>query len=292
MIAVRYSYGGIAYHHIADNYIALFSHFIPCGVWEAVYIIEGLLKNSSDIKPTSVASDTQGQSTPVFALAHLLGIKLMPRIRNWKDLIFYRPDKKTSFQHIGSIFGEVIDWGLIKTHWQDLMQVVLSIKAGKISSVTLLRKLSNESRKNRLYQVFRELGQVIRTMFLLEYVSDLEMRQQITELTNRMESYNGFSKWLFFGGEGVITENDPEEQEKRIKYNDLVANAVIFQNVIDISGVLQQLIKEGYKLKVEDVSSISPYLTSHIKRFGDYFIDLSIIPPSLSDAELSLPFQS
>ncbi|MGH7732167.1 MAG: Tn3 family transposase, partial [Gemmatimonadales bacterium] len=40
--------GGIAYHHIADTYIALFTHFIPCGVWEAVYIIEGLLKNTSE----------------------------------------------------------------------------------------------------------------------------------------------------------------------------------------------------------------------------------------------------
>ena len=43
--SIRYGgYGGIAYHHIADTYIALFSHFIPCGVWEAVYIIEGLLE--------------------------------------------------------------------------------------------------------------------------------------------------------------------------------------------------------------------------------------------------------
>ena len=34
---IRYgAYGGIAYHHIADNYIALFTSFIPCGVWEAV----------------------------------------------------------------------------------------------------------------------------------------------------------------------------------------------------------------------------------------------------------------
>jgi hypothetical protein len=42
---IRYGgYGGIAYHHIADNYIALFSHFIPCGVWEAVYIIENIYK--------------------------------------------------------------------------------------------------------------------------------------------------------------------------------------------------------------------------------------------------------
>ena len=43
---VRYGKkGGIAYHHVADNYIALFSTFIPCGVWEAVAIIQGLLQN-------------------------------------------------------------------------------------------------------------------------------------------------------------------------------------------------------------------------------------------------------
>lgn len=74
--------GGIAYHHVADNYIAIFSHFIPCGVWEAIYIIEGLLQNQSDLQPQRVHADTQGQSTPVFALAHLLGIELLPRIRS------------------------------------------------------------------------------------------------------------------------------------------------------------------------------------------------------------------
>jgi TnpA family transposase len=58
---IRYGgYGGIAYHHVADNYVALFSHFIPCGVWEAVYIIEGLLQNKSDIQPDTVHADTQG----------------------------------------------------------------------------------------------------------------------------------------------------------------------------------------------------------------------------------------
>jgi hypothetical protein len=77
--SVRYGKpGGIAYHHISDTYIALFTHFIPCGVWEAVYIIEGLLKNTSEVKPTTVHADTQGQSFPVFALAHLLGFDLMP----------------------------------------------------------------------------------------------------------------------------------------------------------------------------------------------------------------------
>jgi hypothetical protein len=88
---VRYGgYGGIAYHHISDTYIALFSHFINVGVWEAVYIFDGLLKNASDIQPDMLHADTHGQSEPVFGLAHLLGIQLMPRIRNWKRLVLYR----------------------------------------------------------------------------------------------------------------------------------------------------------------------------------------------------------
>lgn len=228
---IRYGgYGGIAYHHVADSYIALFSHFIPCGTWEAVYIIEGLLKNTSEIQPNIIHADTQGQSTPVFALSYLLGIQLMPRIRNWQNLVFYRPDKETVYQHIDSLFKGVINWELIKTHWPDLLRVVLSIKSGKISSDMLLRKLGNYSRKNKLYQAFRELGRVIRTIFLLRFISDPKFRQQITAMTNKVEAYHGFSKWFCFGGEGVIASNDPEQQEKTIKYGDLVANAVIFHN--------------------------------------------------------------
>lgn len=287
---IRYGgWGGIAYHHVSDTYVALFSHFIPCGTWEAIYIIEGLLKNASEIQPDAVHADTQGQSTPVFALAHLLGIRLMPRIRNWKDLVFYRPDRETTYHHIDSLFTEVIDWKLIETHWQDLLQVVLSIRAGKISSVTLLRKLGHESRKARLYQAFREVGRVVRTVFLLQYLADPEMRQQITAMTNKVEAYNGFAGWLFFGGEGIIAENNPEEQEKIIKYNDLVANAVIFQNVVDVSRVLHALIAEGYPVTREDIAALSRYLTRHVKRFGDYFIDLSVPPQPLSESELALP---
>lgn len=286
---IRYGgYGGIAYHHVSDTYIALFSHFIPCGVWEAVYIIDGLLKNKSEIEPDTVHADTQGQSLPVFALSHLLGIKLMPRIRNWKDLKFFRPSRDTVYKHIDPLFGEPVNWELIETHWQDLMQVVLSIKAGKVLPSTLLRKLGNNSRKNRLYRAFRELGRVVRTVFLLKYISDMELREQIGATTNKVEAYNGFSKWSFFGGEGVIAENDPEEQEKRIKYKDLVANIIIFQNVVDMTRVIRELQGEGYEISRDDLAALSPYLTRHIKRFGDYYFDLGNVPQPL-ESDLSVP---
>ena len=64
---------------------------------------------------------------PVFALAHLFGFDLMPRIRNWKDLNFYRPTAQATYRHIDALFGDpgrnVIDWDLIETHHDDLAGV-------------------------------------------------------------------------------------------------------------------------------------------------------------------------
>ncbi len=106
--------GGIAYHHVADNYVLLFSTFMPCGVWEAVEIIEGLLKNKSDVQPEIIHGDTQAQSTVVFALSHLLGFQLMPRIRNWHDLKLFRSNKKDQYQYIDSLFTDTINWELVR----------------------------------------------------------------------------------------------------------------------------------------------------------------------------------
>jgi TnpA family transposase len=269
--------GGIAYNHISDTYVALFSTFISCGVWEAVEIIEGLIKNRSSLRPDTVHADTQGQSTIVFGLAYLLGIKLMPRIRNWKELIFFRPTSE-KYQNIDSLFGEQIDWDLIKTHWQDLLQVVLSIRSGKISSTFLLKKLTTYSRKNRLYHAFQELGRVIRTQFLLEYISQPKLREVITASTNKVEAYNALSDWIMFASRVIVASNDPDEMEKAIKYNALIANCIILQNIMDYSYAIYQLQQEGSDITKEDAARISPYMTEHLKRFGDFFIDLSIQP--------------
>jgi TnpA family transposase len=289
---IRYGgYGGIAYHHVSDTYIALFTHFINCGVWEAVYILDGLLKNTSDLQPDTLHVDTQGQSTTVFGLSYLLGIKLMPRIRNWQDYKFFRPSQDAVYEYIDPLFKDVIDWQLIRTHWQDLMRVVLSIQAGKFLPSMLLRKLGSYSRKNRLYQAFRELGRVVRTVFLLEYISDRSLRREITACTNIVEGYNHFLDWIFFGKEGIITENDPEQQEKRVKYLDLVASAVILHNAVDLSVVIQQLTAEGVKIDRAMLATLSPYLTGHLKRYGDFVIDLQSIPAPMEGA-IHLPIAS
>jgi TnpA family transposase len=252
---IRYGgYGGIAYHHISATYIALFSKFIACGVWEAVYILDALLEDRSDLQPDTVHADTQGQSEPVFGLAHLLGIKLFPRMRNWNDVTFYRPEKETVYRHIDGLFAKSIDWSLIETHWQDMMQVVLSIQAGK----------------------------------MLRYISEADFRQSIRAETTKVESYNDFLDWIGFGGP-ILKSGDPLEQAKQVKYMDLVANTIMLHNVSDLTEVLTNLAAEGWPLTKELVGRLSPYMREHIRRFGQYILDMDDLPPPLAPKHLGIP---
>jgi TnpA family transposase len=272
---IRYGgYGAIAYHYVADNYIALFSRFFPCGVWEAVYIIDGLLRQQSKADPAEIHADTQGQSFPVFGLAYLFGFDLLPRIRNFKDRTFYRPDPQVTYTHIDALFGDPVNWTLIESHWEDLMRVAISIRQGKLSSVALLRRLRHDSKRNKIYRAFRELGRVISTMVLLRYISDPAVRGHVSKATTMIESFNGFAKWLNFGNL-TIGSNDPEDQEKYIKFNTLVADLVILSTAVDMSRVINELRAEGQQVRRADLRTIAPYQQENLRRFGDFAYDLT-----------------
>ena len=172
-------------------------------------------------------------------------------------------------------------------HWPDLMKVVISIRQGKLSSVTLLRRLRHDSRKNKIYRAFRELGRALSTMVLLRYISDPVLRDHISKATNMTESYNGFAKWLNFGNFGVIAANDPEEQEKAIKFNTLVADLVMFHTTIDMSLVINQLRADGHPVRRADLAAISPYQQDNVRRFGDFVYDLNA-PLETMDVHLHL----
>jgi TnpA family transposase len=277
---LRYGgYGGVGYYHVSDTYIALFSHFIPCGVYEATYILDALIKNQSAIQPDTVHGDTQAQNTVVFALAYLLGIRLMPRIRNIKDLTFFHPGHGARFEHIDALFTDRIDWALIRRHLPDMLRVALSIKGGKLTPSTILRRLGTYSRKNKLYYAFRELGRAVRTTFLLDYVHDVALREIIFAATNKSEEFNQFTDWVAFASK-VIPENLRHEQSKIIKYNHLVANLLILYNVDEMTRVFNELVAQGHALDAEMLEAFSPYRTEHINRFGRYVLDMDAdLPP-------------
>jgi len=65
-----------------------------------------------------------------------------------------------------------------------------------------------------------------------------------------------------------------------------VANAVALQNVVDQTQALHALKADGVAINPADLAFLSPYATSHLKRFGDYPTELTPEPRPL---EMALP---
>ena len=89
------------------------------------------------------------------------------------------------------------------------------------------------------------------------------------------------SDWCAFGSHILVASNDDIEMEKAVKYNDILANAVILQNVSDMTNIIAECITEGHKISKEDMSFLCPYWTSHLKRFGEIVMDFSNVPKSI-----------
>jgi TnpA family transposase len=169
----------------------------------------------------------------VFGLAYLLGIELMPRIRNWRSLKLYRIGADGHPLYTRSLYSGSIDWDLIHAHWEDYLRVVLAIQSGHVSASWVLARLNRYSRRNRLYLAFQELGRAVRTVYLLRWIVNDALRASVTDGANKVETFHEFSGFLNFGNQGVLKTNDPNEQEKITVYNQLVANAVMLQTVAD-----------------------------------------------------------
>ena len=266
--------GGIAYRHVADNYIALFSRFIACGTYEATYILDALLQNLSDVKPNRVHADTHGQSAAVFGLAYLLGIELMPRIRRWQSLTLYRSDNANRYSRINSMFSGTVNWALIHEHYSQFMQLALAIQGSTLAPSAVLAKINSYSTRNRFAMALKELGNAVRTTYLLEWVMDESLRRTVHKGTTKIERHHKFSKHLAFGAGGHLRSNNPADQEKAIVYNELVTNAVALQTVVDQTQALHTLKSKGISIRTSDLAFLSPYATSKLKRFGDYPTDL------------------
>jgi TnpA family transposase len=149
-------------------------------------------------------------------------------------------------------------------------RVVLAIQSGRVSASWVLARLNSYSRNNRLYLAFQELGRVVRTVYLLRWITDDALRAGVTDGANKVETFHEFSDFLSFGSRGILKTNDPAEQEQQTVYNQLVANAVMLQNVADQTRVLHELYQEGYSINLEDLAFMSPYVTQNLNRFGSY----------------------
>ncbi|GAA2324963.1 hypothetical protein GCM10010149_92980 [Nonomuraea roseoviolacea subsp. roseoviolacea] len=88
-------------------------------------------------------------------------------------------------------------------------------------------------------------------------MSEPQLRERITQVTNRNEAFHGFADWSMFGGK-LIGHNDPDHQEKVVKFNELIAHCVSYSTACDLTDAANDTAAEGRTVGLDDLATILP----------------------------------
>ena len=258
------------YTHISDQYAPFHTKVINVGVRDATYVLDGLLYHESDLQIEEHYTDTAGFTDHVFALMHLLGFRFAPRIRDLSDKRIVVPGKKSDYPSLASLVGGTVNQKMILSHWNEILRLAASIKQGTVTASLMLRKLGSYPRQNGLAVALRELGKIERTLFMLNWIQDVELRRRVNAGLNKGEARNALARAIFFNRLGEMRDRSFENQRYRASGLNLVTAAIILWNTVYLERAINALKAKDHNFDSSLIQHLSPLGWEHINLTGDY----------------------
>jgi len=257
---------------IDDSYRLFYSTVISPAEREAAYTIDGLLHNEvvqSDIHST----DTHGYNEIVFAVTHLLGISFAPRIAYFKKQYLYSFDYVSNVKKLGYkvVPKRKINTILIQENWDGILRLISTLKTKEVTASQLFRRLSSYSREHPLYRALKEFGKIIKTIYLLKYIDDVELRKQIQKMLNIIEGSNKLANAVFHGNNKEFRYAEKNEQLVADSCKRLIENSIICWNYAYLTQLILNTDTEEQKSSlIKTIKNKSVVAWEHVNLSGTY----------------------
>ncbi len=283
--------GVSAYTFIDERNLLWHSLVFSASERESAYVVDGLMHNDV-IKSNIHSTDTHGYSEAIFATTHLLGFSYAPRIKNvQKQNLYIFKSRKMDNQNNWVIQPDkYVNTDIIVQNWDDILRFIATIKLKETNASDIFRRLNSYSKQNILYQALKAFGQVIKSLFILRYLDDVQLRQDIEKQLNKVELANRMTRAIAVGNPREYIYAEKEEQEIAESCNRLIKNTIICWNYLYLTHKLQ--ITTDQKIESilrKAIQTHSPISWAHINLLGEYdFSDeklkdsFGIQPPKLT----------
>ncbi len=274
---VRYQGRGIMiYWHIDRKSALIFSQLKSCSSSEVAHMIQGVLHHCTDSDVQKNYVDSHGQSAVGFAFSYMLGFDLLPRIKAIHKEKLYRPETghANAYQNLQPILTRPIRWNLIQEQYDLIVKFTTALRLGTADAESILRRFTSNNAQHPVYQALIELGKAVKTIFLCRYLHSQDLRREIQEGLNVIESSNNVNDFILYGKSGEVSTNRREDQELTMLCLHLLQNSVSYINTL----LLQSVCHEHQwidKLTKEDKRAINPLFFEHINPYGLFLIDLN-----------------
>ena len=127
---------------------------------------------------------------------------------------------------------------LIEDQWDDILRFIATIQLKITTASQLFKRLNSYSRQYPLYRALKEFGKITKTLFILKYCDDLQLRQAIEKQLNKGEGSNKFSKAVSFGHSHEFIQGEKEDQEIAEACRRLIKNVIVCWNYLYLSRVM------------------------------------------------------
>lgn len=261
------------YNHIDDSHLLYHSSVISSSEREAAYVIDGLMHNEV-VKSDIHSTDTHGYSEIIFATMQLLGFVFAPRIKNLKDQVLYSflPESIKHYQEKGYkiLPAKYIQTEIIEENWDDILRFIATIKLKETTASQLFKRLTSYSKQNPLYKALKAFGQIFKSLFILKYIDNVELRQDIEKQLNKIESANKFSKAIQVGNNNEFNYQTKEEQEIAASCKRLIKNSIICWNYLYLSDKIANSDKAREEQILNLIKASSIVIWRHVNFNGMY----------------------
>lgn len=280
--------GVSAYSFIDERSLLWHSLVFSAAERESAYVIDGLMHNDV-VKSDIHSTDTHGYSEVIFAVTHPLGFSYAPRIKNLKkqSLYIFKSSKNKIPENWKITPDKYVSEEIITDNWDDFLRLVTTIKLKEATASDIFRRLNSYSKQHAIYKAMKAFGQIIKSVFILRYLDDLELRQAIEKQLNKIELANKFTRAVAVGNPREFTQGEKEEQEIAESCNRLIKNAIIHWNYLYLEQKLNGLeTQEAKDRLLKAITSHSIATWGHFNFLGEYdFSDeklqdsVGILPP-------------
>ena len=260
------------YSFIDERNILWHSQVLSASERESAYAIDGLMHNDV-LKSDTHSTDTHGYSEVVFAITHLLGFSFAPRIKNLKKqrLYTFRSRRDCERSKWKVLPKGYIDTEIILQQWDEILRLSATIKLKYSTASQLFRRLNSYSQQHSLYRALKAFGQIVKSLFILGYVDDVESRQAIERQLNKIEHAHHFTRAISVGSPKEILQVEKEEQEMAEGCKRLIKNCIICWNYLYLSQKLSEIDDpEAQQLLRDAIANGSVVAWRHINLLGEY----------------------
>jgi hypothetical protein len=198
----------------------------------------------------------------------------------------YRPEvgDKSAYPHLQLILTRPINWDLIRQQYDQIIKYATALRLGTADPEAILRRFTKANVKHPTYQALGELGKVLKTIFLCQYLHDIELRREINEGLNVVENWNSANSFIFYGKSSEMATNQPGEQLLSVLSLHLLQVCLVYINTLMLQQVLLDPLWEK-RLNKNDQRALTPLIYGHVNPYGTFRLELVNIRLSDLDFE-------